>query len=150
MAGDFDGDGKVDMAVIFGNADGLFVTVMRNTCTPGVIDASSFATKQDFLTGSGSYGLTAADLDGDGKLDLATAINGNQSIALLRNTATVGILNASTFAPTQSKNAGATLSELVAVDLDGDGRPDLAGIDYGGQSLYISTTTRRPRKHRWL
>ncbi|HMU70160.1 MAG TPA: VCBS repeat-containing protein, partial [Chitinophagales bacterium] len=58
--GDFDGDGKPDVA-LGGNGGGSFVSVYRNTSTPGSI---SFAARQDFTASSGQgNGNRIIDID---------------------------------------------------------------------------------------
>jgi hypothetical protein len=66
--------------------------------------------------------LVAADLDGDGNLDLGA---GTQD----KTTGAAVVLNRSqrVFAPAKHFDAGGMVLGLIAADLDGDGRPDLAG-----------------------
>ena len=79
--GDLDGDGKPDLAVT--NSGSNTVSVFRNTSTSGTIDASSFAARVNFTTGSGPFGVAIGDLDGDGKPDLAvTNYSGNTRLGI--------------------------------------------------------------------
>src|SRR5207244_831628 len=69
-------------------APSTIVSVLRNTSMTGSLDASSFAPNVDFLTGNGPQRIVAADLDGDGKLDLIVANQGdaqNNTLSVLRN-----------------------------------------------------------------
>lgn len=66
--GDFDGDGKPDIAVA--NDGSGTVSVLRNTSSTSTI---SFATKVDFTTDVNPFSVAIGDIDGDGKLDLAVA-----------------------------------------------------------------------------
>ena len=108
--GDFNGDGKLDLAVVnqasntvsilLGNGDGTFKSAM------------------DFATGSSPTAVTTGDFNGDGKLDLAVAADTQFSI-LLGN-------GDGTFQPHVDYPAGATLVSIVSADFNGDSRADLA------------------------
>ena len=77
---DLDGDGKPDLAV--DDQYGSTVSVHKNTSTPGTISVSA---NIDYPTGSIPYSITTADFDGDGKPDLATANDADNTITILRN-----------------------------------------------------------------
>src|SRR5262249_6015456 len=98
-AGDLDGDGKPDIAVANSGSSGTAgMSVLRNTATPGSITAGSFAAKIDFTTGNKPGGITAADIDGDGKPELITANQYSHTISVFRNTSTSGTITAGSFA----------------------------------------------------
>jgi hypothetical protein len=63
--GDFNGDGKLDLAVTNINSDTISILLGTGT--------GSFGAKTDFATSSGPFSVAAGDFNGDGKLDLATA-----------------------------------------------------------------------------
>ncbi|WP_437717285.1 VCBS repeat-containing protein [Sorangium sp. So ce448] len=64
--------------------------------------------------------MAAADLNGDGALDVATANAGGSSVSVLLN------LGNGAFAAAVDYPVGASAHSLVITDLDGDGAPDLA------------------------
>lgn len=78
--GDINGDGKPDLAAAnYGSAS---LSLFRNTGSSGSV---SFATKVNFTTGTTPISIAIGDMDGDGKLDLATANYGSASVSVLRN-----------------------------------------------------------------
>ncbi len=81
-----------------------------------------------FATGVGPTSVAMGDLDGDGKLDLAIANAGDNTVSVLRNTSTSG--NAS-FATQLTFATGVAPRSIAIGDLDGDGKPDLAIVNVG-------------------
>lgn len=120
--GDYDNDGKPDLATV--NTNDYGISILRNTSLNGSI---SFASKVNFFTNISPWDITNADIDGDGKLDIAVVNHSSNSLhyfSLLRNISTLGNIN---FDPYISNTS---LSEepntLAFGDLDGDGKTDLA------------------------
>jgi uncharacterized repeat protein (TIGR01451 family) len=123
-AGDFDGDGIVDLAVtrIDGAAGGGqqgFVDVMRGK-GDGTFEAP--VTLYTFPVNVLGIGILARDFDGDGKLDLAVAVYPSHQILFFKGTGSPGTItfNAPVVTSTTHQPQG-----LQAADLDGDGKPDL-------------------------
>ena len=117
--GDVDGDGKPDLVV----ATNANISVLRNTSTSGVIDATSFAAKVDFTSGfNGPVYVAIGDVDGDGKPDLVTANSAANSVSVRRNTSTTGIIS---FAAKVDFTTGGTPFSVAIADVDTDGKPDL-------------------------
>ncbi len=131
--GDFDGDGKPDLAVANWNSN--TVSVFRNTGSSGTI---SFADTVNFITGAGPYSASAGDLDGDGKSDLAVANSGSNTISVFRNTGSSGIIS---FADTVEFTTGAYPVSVSTGDLDGDGNADLAVANYGSNTVSVFRNT---------
>jgi hypothetical protein len=76
--------------------------------------------------------MIVADLNGDGRPDLAVANGNGLTISVLQN---VG----NTFAPAVGFGVGGPSSGIVAGDFNGDGKPDLV-ITGGGLWLLINNT----------
>ena len=130
---DMDGDGKPDMVVA--NNNSMTISVYRNISTSGSITAGSFAPRVDYATASNDMNLAFADIDGDGKPDLAV-INGT-SVSIFRNTCSVGSISLS-----RVDIATGTGPDDVAIgDIDGDGKADLV-ITYGSYSTSVVSVFR--------
>jgi surface antigen len=129
---DIDGDGKPDL-VVANYTDGT-VSILRNTGVMGSLTSNSFAPKVDFATGSGCWSVSAGDLDGDGKPDLAAANNGSSTVSVLRNLSTPGNI---AFAPAANLAVLGGAVQVSIGDLDGDGKPDLAVACYLSSTLSV-------------
>jgi len=111
--GDLDGDGKPDLAIA--NTSVSTISVLRNTFAAS--GSISFAAKTDFTTGTSPHFVAIGDLDGDDKLDLATANNGSASASVLRNSSTSGTIS---FEEKVDVPAGTSPVSLAIGDLDND------------------------------
>jgi hypothetical protein len=106
--GDFNGDGKLDLAIPAANG-GLVTVFLGNGDGTFPENGVTYSTK-----GSGS--LVAADVNGDGKLDLI-----DSGCVLLGN-------GDGTF--TQGSCTSSPFSLITVGDFNGDGKLDLAGVYY--------------------
>ncbi len=131
--GDLDGDGKADMAVA--NYNSNTVSVFRNSSTSGVI---SFAAKVDYTTGSTPQSVSIGDLDGDGKADMAVANYYSNTISVFRNTSVSGTAS---FAAKADYTTGNNPQNISIADLNGDGKPELAVVNYGLNAVSVLRNT---------
>ncbi|BCU13824.1 beta strand repeat-containing protein [Microcystis aeruginosa] len=123
--GDFNNDGKMDLAVA--NYYSNNVSVRLGTGT------GSFGTATNFTVGSGPYSVTVGDFNGDGKSDLATAnINylGN-NVSVLLGTGTGSFGTATNF------TVGNNPFSVTVGDFNSDGKSDLAAANYLGNNVSV-------------
>ena len=122
--GDFNGDGKADLAVanssddtvtiLLGNGDGTFTAA-------GVSPA----------TGSYPYSIAVGDFNGDGKADLAVVNQDANTVTILLGT------GQGTFTVASTPATGSRPSGVAVGDFNGDGIPDLAIPNVYGESVTI-------------
>ncbi|MFZ2727706.1 MAG: VCBS repeat-containing protein, partial [Methylococcaceae bacterium] len=115
VAGDFNGDGKFDLAVI----DGVNTVsvLLRNSSNTG------FEPKVNYTVGKGPTSVISGDFNADGKLDLAVANNNTGKCAVsvfLRNT------HNTDFEPKIDYIIHHEPTSLAVGDFNNDGRLDLA------------------------
>jgi hypothetical protein len=130
--GDFNGDGKPDLAVANNGA----VAILLNT-TPTGSDTPSFAAPQSFAAGSSSTSVAVGDFNGDGKPDLAV-IDASGTVSILLNTTATGSVS---FAAPQTFAAGTNPGPLAVADFNGDGMPDLAFASQGSNAVSVLLDT---------
>lgn len=117
VSGDVDNDGLIDIVVASRNT-GL-ISVFQNQSTTNQI---SFGTSSNVATtGTSASGVTLADLNGDGLLDIASS-NVVAGIYIFENTSTGSI----SFGPEQIQSTNSTTQFIASGDLNGDAKPDLA------------------------
>ena len=121
--GDFNQDGKLDAVVANGGSkaypnSGLTVSLGRGDGTFISGPGSTIA------LGSSLSAIVAADFNGDGKLDLAVADAGSNTVMILLGNGD------GTFGPPASFPVGNTPNALLAADFDNDGKLDLVVANY--------------------
>jgi hypothetical protein len=138
--GDVNGDGRLDVAIDCNNPTNSF-SVFLNTTAPGSM-TMSFAARQDFPTGISPQFMTMADLNMDGKLDLAIATAGTTSVAVFLNTTAPGAAVPS-FAAKQDFDTGIGTANVAIGDMNNDGKPDLTSANNTTDtvSVLLNTTT---------
>ena len=120
---DMDGDGKLDLVAVSYLSQAF--SVFRNISTVGSLTTNSFAPRIDYSLGGRGHTAAIADLDGDGKPDLAIVTELNSLFSVFRNTSTPGSFTNSSLAGRVDFPTGYNPSGVSVGDLDGDGRPDV-------------------------
>ena len=125
VAADFNGDAKPDVAV----ATHPSVVVLLNDGSGGL------GARVEYPTGNTGRGLATADLNGDGKLDLAATQggppSGNGSVVVLLGDGAGG------FGGPVSYEVGRFPYSIVAGDVNGDGKVDLATANNNSADMSI-------------
>jgi hypothetical protein len=126
---DVDSDGNTDIVLINSEFDefgvgyeGDSISVLFNRTDNNVFT---------LIAGEGVNDVVAADLDGDGDLDLATANQVGDTVSVLFNLGNVLFTSPLTF------DVGDRPVSIVADDFDGNGSIDLATSDFGSDTVSI-------------
>jgi hypothetical protein len=115
-AGDFNGDGRPDLAVTrYG--DSTLEILLRNATNDGFTEQPG----SPYAVSTSPQGVAVADFDRDGRPDLAVAAN-TGAIDVLHNTGTG-------FSDAAIPMTGQTDVGIAVGDLDRDGRPDIVTSD---------------------
>ena len=120
--GDFNGDGKLDLAVA--NAGTSNVTVLLGN------GDGTFQAPVDYAAGSG-FSVAVGDFNGDGKLDLAVANVASNNISVLLGNGDGTFQNAVHY------SAGATPFWVAVGDFNRDGKLDLVVANDGGNNVSV-------------
>ncbi|MFI5039934.1 MAG: FG-GAP repeat domain-containing protein, partial [Solirubrobacterales bacterium] len=124
--GDFNGDGKRDLATANNGSANVSVLLGDGNGTFGA--ASNFP----LAPGSHPDALAVGDFNGDGKPDLVTANAVSHDVSVLLGDGTGG------FGPAASFGVGTMPSSVVVGDFNGDGEPDLATANFADVSILLN------------
>jgi hypothetical protein len=121
--GDFNGDGKLDLAtanittnnvsVLLGNGDGTFQAAVN------------------FDTGTTADWAAVGDFNGDGKLDLAVVNSGDNDVSILLGKGD------GTFQAAANYGVGNNPTPVAVGDFNGDGKLDLAVVNTGDNDVSV-------------
>lgn len=135
---DFDGDGKLDIAVVSENESSgtYYLQVDRNTSTG--LGAFSFITEQLTTLDSRAWSLSFGDFNNDGKVDLVVEDADNNEISIFKNTSTVGAIS---FANHTDFSVGNSPSAVTVADINNDGLPEILTVNETDKSISVLKNT---------
>ncbi|MEP7341903.1 MAG: VCBS repeat-containing protein [Acidobacteriota bacterium] len=122
VASDFNGDGKLDLAVANDTAKTVSVLLGQGD--------GSFSPKKDSAIGYSPTFVITGDFNRDGKLDLVTANSDGPATILLG-------AGDGTFAAPANVNAGGSVISMTAGDFNGDGKLDFAAANYNANTISV-------------
>jgi uncharacterized protein (TIGR03437 family) len=131
--GDFNGDGRLDLAVVNLNAKNGTVTILFGNGSGGFTEAGGFP------VGDAPSRIVAADFNGDGRLDLAVTNYNSNNLSVMLGDGRGGFTPAPGSPIAVSSNR---LFSLAVGDFNRDGHPDLVVGDlFGGVSVLLGSGT---------
>jgi hypothetical protein len=125
--GDFDGDGRDDVALVYLNSDNVLIVLNGAT-------GLSSAGARRISVGDVPAGIAVADFDGDSNLDFVTANRDSSSVTVVLNQGSADFAAGVTYA------AGTMPLHVAAGDFNRDGFPDIivANRDTDSVSLLMN------------
>ncbi len=132
ISGDFDKDGKTDLAWANNYPAGIYV--WRNMSSLGIIRFGDLAIYN--TTDGAATSITAADMNNDGKIDLIAGHN-DQTISVFKNNSVPGNIS---FTDRVNVKMNNYVYDVTVADMDGDGKPDL-GVASNQIALVKNKTT---------
>jgi hypothetical protein len=122
VSADFNGDGKLDLAVPFSATNSTVAILLGN-------GDGTFQPQATFSTPPFPQFIAVGDFNGDGKLDVATANGGGApgSVSVLLGNGDGTLESHIDYAQ------GASPVSLAVGDFNGDGKLDIAYLDFGGE-----------------
>ncbi len=130
-SGDFNGDSIFDIAVT--NTTNFSSTTVVSVALG--IGGGRFGALTSYSVGNDARSITAADFNGDSRLDLIVANRASNSISVLTNSGNGSFTQAANFL------AGIFPEQLVVGDFNRDGRNDVATANRGGNNFSIITNS---------
>lgn len=125
--GDFDNDGRADLAIVNANATDNNVTVLLGN------GDGTFKVPINYTVGPGATSIIAGDFNGDARTDLAIVCSGDNNVYVLNGNGIGAFTNGGIYGTATSPSA------IAAGDFTGNGVTDLVVTTANGISVFIGT-----------
>ena len=143
-AGDFNGDGKPDLAVTSGGPTGVLGVFLNDLPTQD----PAFTKASEVGTGPSPLAVAIEDFNRDSKLDAVVANQGDGTLSFFLGNGTGGLSETfpsdCTTAADRRCAVGQQPRDVVVADVDGDGRGDVITTNQGSGSLSVLLTSLPP------
>jgi len=127
LAGDFNRDGKLDLAVttssLGGSSDNVVILLGKGS--------GAFQVPASYTTRTGTIAVTTADFNGDGKTDVGTANGNSNSVSILTSNGDGTLGNALSY------DVGTNPSSIASADFNGDNKADLVVANNGSNNVSV-------------
>lgn len=134
VVGDFNEDGRRDIAVSNDNAASNSVSILLGGGTAAVGNGT-FAAAATYPAGQNPYGLATGDFNEDGITDLAVACNTTTGVAILLGNGAAGVGNGTFAAPVAYATGLSSTRDVVVGDFNNDGRADVLAAGASGDGV---------------
>jgi hypothetical protein len=121
--GDFNGDGKLDLAVVDYDT-GVVCILLGN-------GDGTFRPQVQYAAGTFPRAVAVGDFNGDGKLDLVVANSGGNNVSVLLGNGD------GTFKAAVNYSTGSSPGSVAVADFNGDGKLDLAVANSGSNNVSV-------------
>src|SRR5262249_51455980 len=140
--GDFNGDGKLDLAVVHIDNAGGVLTLPANTTAPGAM-VLSFSQALVALDDPHPSSVAVADFNGDGKPDLVVTSGLSNTVSVNLNKTPPGVMIPS-FAVQVSFATGTRPTSVAVADFNGDRKLDLVVVNSLSNTVSVLLNTTAP------
>jgi FG-GAP-like repeat/Calx-beta domain/Carboxypeptidase regulatory-like domain/FG-GAP repeat len=123
VIGDFNGDGKQDIAIPNSNSNNVSILLGNGT--------GAFGSATNFPAGDFPISIALGDFNGDGKQDVATANTSSDTISVLLGN------GAGSFSSATNFSVGSSPRSLAVGDFNGDGKQDFATANAGSDNASV-------------
>ena len=130
---DIDGNNKTD--IVAANFSSNDISTLRNISS---VNNNAFAFPVSQPGGAQSVGICYGDIDGDGKLDVATVNNSSNTVSVFRNTSSEGIIS---YAPKIDFLTGSFPRNICIQDINFDGKPEIVVSNSGSNTFSVLRNT---------
>ncbi|HTE23015.1 FG-GAP-like repeat-containing protein [Flavitalea sp.] len=103
----------------------------------------SFAPAVNFNAGNQPTGVSFGDIDGDNKLDMIVANQASNTISVFKNAST-GSISTASYPAKVDFAVGGSPQNVIFQDVDGDGKPEIVVMCWGGGAVHILRNTSTP------